>query len=144
MITSHQVWEAVKNRAPGPRKEKIEKLRKFLDRLDNPHAQVLSDRVPHAECDQASATSLEAWLVGEHLASKIDKFHIAEWLRLCFDAIKEFNDHGHNLFPTRLADIARPESSPFSPASVDQQRFVDPWRQALYRWITDEEEKGLS
>ena len=142
MITSHQVWEAVKNRAPGPRKEKIEKLRKFLDRLDNPHAQVLSDRVPHAECDQASATSLEAWLVGEHLASKIDKFHIAEWLRLCFDAIKEFNDHGHNLFPTRLADIARPESSPFSPASVDQQRFVDPWRQALYRWITDEEEKA--
>lgn len=137
MITSYQVWEAVKKRAPAPRKEKIEKLLKFLQKLDNPHAEMLTDRVPHADCDQSSATALEAWLIGEYLASKIDKFNIAEWLRLCFDAIQEFNQNGHKLYPTRLADIARPETSPFSPASVDMQRYVNPWRQVLYRWITE-------
>lgn len=140
MITSYQVWKEVEKRAPVPRREKLKTLLRFLERLDNPHAMVLSDRIPHDACDRKSAESLEAWLVGA-LSSTVDKFSVAEWLRLCFDAIREFNQHGHDLYPTRLADLARPETSPFSRDSIAKQRNVDAWRRELYKWIVEEKNK---
>jgi integrase len=140
MITSYQVWKDVEKRAPGPRRQKLQSLLKFLEKIDNPHAMLLSDRIPHDACDQKSAESLEAWLVGA-LSSTVDKFTVAEWLRLCFDAIREFNAHGHDLYPTRLADLARPETSPFSGESIAKQRNVDAWRRELYKWIVEEDNK---
>lgn len=140
MITSYEVWKKVEKRAPGPRRQKIQPLLKFLEKLANPHAMVLSDRIPHDACDQKSAESLEAWLVGA-LSSTVDKFTVAERLRLCFDAIREFNAHGHDLYPTRLADLARPETSPFSGESIAKQRNVDAWRRELYKWIAQEDDK---
>jgi integrase len=141
-MSAPEVWSLVAKRAPRSRQVLIEGLRKFLSLLDNPHAKVLSGRISLEACNEETAQSLEAWIVGTLRENKASKLQVADWLRLIFDAIKIFSLHGTDLFPTRLVHADRPITSPFSLQALAGQRRVDPWRQALYGWIAcDKSEK---
>jgi integrase len=140
--SAYLIWGEIAKRSPAPRRVEIPKLQKYLSSLDNPHACVLTDRIPTAHCDQESALTLEAWVISQFQKSpnslKLSKLQLADWLRLIFDAVRQFNQRGQVMWPTRLADVMRPQSSPFSVPALDAQRRVDPWRKALYQWIDKE------
>ena len=137
MKSVRQIWQFVVKRAPLPRQQLADSLEKFLNGLDNPHAFVLTGQLTNDPCDQNSAQALEAWVVGEFREGKISKLDATEWLRLIFDAIAEFNRAGYTLFPTRLADVMRPDASPFSPSAMLARRRADHWCSALHVWISE-------
>lgn len=144
MSQADLIWQKVTKRAPTARRSEIPKLQKFLSKLDNPHACLLSGRTTLAPCDQDSALALEAWVIAQYQDTKVSKVRLADWLKLIFEAIQEFNLHGKSMFPTRLADVVRPQSSPFAVASMDKQRRVEPWRKAVYQWLQEPDDQKTS
>lgn len=137
MSQADLIWQKVTKRAPPARRSEIPKLQKYLSKLDNPHACLLCGRTTIAPCDQDSALALEAWVVAQYQDTKVSKVRLADWLRLIFEAIREFNLRGQSMFLTRLADVVRPQSSPFAVGSMDKQRRVEPWRKAIYQWLQE-------
>lgn len=135
MSTVKQIWQRVHKRSPVARQKMANALAAFLRPLDNPHAQFLTGGFHKNPCDQTSAQSLEAWVVGEFAKGKITRLVAAEWLRLLLDLIYEFKKEGFDLFPTRLADAMRPVKSPFSPAALESCERVEIWRDVLHQWI---------
>jgi integrase len=141
MSQADLIWQKVTKRAPPARRSEIPKLQKYLSKLDNPHACLLCGRTTIAPCDQSSALALEAWVVAQYQDTKVSKVRLADWLRLIFEAIREFNLQGKSMFPTRLADVVRPQSSPFAVGSMDKQRRVEPWRKAMYQWLQEPDDQ---
>lgn len=135
MKSVEEIWRVVARRAPQSRRQLLKELDLFLKMLDNPHARTLTGRLGKESCDQKSAEELEAWVIDEFRQGSLNKLETADWLRLIYDLVSEFNLNGGKLFPTRLADVWRPEPSPFSPHSVALGRRVDKWRDALHAWI---------
>jgi len=136
VITADAVWGKIAGRSPPARSVLIVDVRKFLDKLDNSHAKVLSDLFVVDPCSDDTARALEAWVAQEVIASNLTKLQAADYLRLIFDAIKEFGQQGVVLPQTHLADADRPVPSPFALRSIDKERRVDRWRDLLYLWMS--------
>lgn len=141
MKSINQVWQDVVQRAPQARTALVPRLRKFLLQLDNPHARLLTGRLNEKPTDKSSALELQAWIVDEYRLKRLGKSDVAEWLRLIFDLISEYNRDSAVLFPTQLVDFVPPHESPFSPDSMASRLRVNLWRDALHNWVTSDNQK---